>query len=498
MDGWNELQILAAKMPPPLSDEEWLLRMLARNMDTVIGRQYGFSSMKSGEDYRRRLPLHDYDRLRPHIDRLAEGEENVLFQGSAVACELTSGSRGGPSKLIPYSRESLLDFRQAVLPWLARLAEQYQLRGRALWSISPVNRRQTQTGGGLPIGLADYQYLGSEAARCFLELSALPFWVADSDRVEDWRLACLYHLLRAVDLSLVFVWSPTFFLGLLDGLEVHRVELLELLGRGGRLGGRTLDPDPQAVRRLEQYRGDTRILWPELKLISAWADAASEPFARQLAARCPQAALEGKGLLSTEGVVSIPSAAGWPRLAEGCGFFEFLSGSGRVELPSELESGETYQVVLTTSGGLYRYVTGDKVICRGFGGGRPLLSFLGRADLVSDLVGEKLDEAFVAQCLAPIPGFRVLVPAVEPAPHYLLVMEAAEPESAQLAQAVEKGLRANPHYDYARELGQLGPLEIVTGRNLMHRYLDWAARHSAAPLGAVKIPSLTLNSDWLN
>jgi hypothetical protein len=99
----------------------------------------------------------------------------------------------------------------------------------------------------------------------------------------------------------------------------------------------------------------------------------------------------------------------------------------------------------------------------------PTLRFIGRAHLVSDLVGEKLSDSFVAQALAPLDTAAALVPRPGPPPHYQLWIDSAAPVEPALAELVETRLRANPQYDYARRLGQLRPIEIVQSPGFARR-----------------------------
>src|SRR5262249_22262248 len=111
------------------------------------------------------------------------------------------------------------------------------------------------------------------------------------------------------------------------------------------------------------------LLWPRLRVISCWADGNSAPAARRLAALFPHATIRAKGLIATEGFVSLPwEECGGAVLAVRSHFLEFLQADavGRPDatcpqLAHELEPGYAYSVVLTTGGGLYRYHLGDVV-----------------------------------------------------------------------------------------------------------------------------------------
>ncbi len=426
-----------------MSFDTWLRTLLTRNARTAYLEQYG--SPQSIEEFRERVPIVDYDDLQPWIERISAGESDVLFAGRPVAFERTSGSSGA-AKLIPYSREGLADFRDSVLPWLARVVNGYGITGRAYFSISPATRAPESI-GGIPIGLPDAAYLGDlDALRA---MTAVPFEVASITNVSQWRSETLRHLAAARDLELISVWSPTFLLRLLDELD------------------------------------DPRVLWPRLKVVSCWASGASKHFAEEVAARLPHAHLQPKGLISTETVVTVPDSLDRPVLTR-FGFFE-LERDGVCRLEHELTRGSTYGLIATTASGLYRYRTGDLVRYEG----DSIFDFVGRGSLVSDLVGEKLTEPFVGKCLEDVPGFRLLVP------HGSGYALAVEEGTSVSIEGIEMRLCENPQYAYARRIGQLDMLRLVHVRHLFDRYAQ-AHVDRGIRLGDIKPTALRNEREWMS
>jgi hypothetical protein len=122
----------------------------------------------------------------------------------------------------------------------------------------------------------------------------------------------------------------------------------------------------------------------------------------------PGVLIQGKGLLATEGVVSVPLVEHGSCVAAATShFFEFMEHLGSPpRLLHELEENHEYAVLLTTGGGLYRYRLGDRVRVVGFASNTPLLEFLGKEDGISDLCGEKLSPAFVGSILAELSDER--------------------------------------------------------------------------------------------
>ena len=114
---------------------KWLLECLKRNRTTRYGKTYNFENIKSVEDFTNHVPLVHYEDILSYIEQITQGKEDVLFRGPVVAFEKTSGSSGN-EKLIPYSQESLRDFRFAILPWLANTARHYGIRkGSVYWAF---------------------------------------------------------------------------------------------------------------------------------------------------------------------------------------------------------------------------------------------------------------------------------------------------------------------------------------------------------------------------
>jgi len=495
---WQQLAACARTQPRTdlrTVQRNWLFDCLRRNAGCAYGIRHNFSEIHGIEDFRQYVPLSDYPHYAPEIERIAQGEADILFAGKPVAFEVTSGS-SGHSKLIPYSTASLADFSRALLPWIGGMARHHGLSGSAYWAISPATRAARYTPGGIPIGLPDAAYLGEQLAPSFAGLSAVPPEVASSSNIDEWQQQTWYWLLHCADLELISIWSPTFLLALLDALPTHSDALGKRLHAESAAGNADAR---QALQRLQDYlaSGSCQALWPRLRLVSCWRDGASRAFFDALRKRLPHAAFQPKGLLMSEGIVTLPDEQGNPVLAAQSGFYEFIGDNGHCSLAHELEQDECYEVVMTTAGGLYRYRTGDRVQCRSYcpESSWPILDFLGRAGLCSDLVGEKLTEAFVASCLPDNAGFCLLVPQPGPAPHYVLIVDDAN--TPPVASNIEQALCRNPQYHYARMLGQLHALQV---KPVHQPLVTWQRRmlHSGMRMGDIKLVALRPETNWLD
>ena len=452
------------------SQRELLLRLLRRNADTDFGRRHGFGSIRSAAEYQARVPLSTYDDYREAIARIGADERAVLTRDRVLLLELTSGSTA-PTKLIPYTAALKAEFGRAVAPWIVDLySHQLPLfTGQAYWSVTPVTRRNERTPGGIPVGFEeDSEYFGRLQGALIRSIQAVPPLVRLIDDMDAFRYVTLLFLLRSRALTLISVWNPTFLILLVNRLAGWWPRLAGDISRGTLSPPTPLAPDLQAqltsllrpdprraaeIRAAATVHGETGALharlWPRLRLVSCWADGHAERYAAELARLFPQARLQGKGLLATEGVVSFPlTGYAGAALALRSHFFEFLpadaqQGSVTGDLPvlaHQLETGGCYAVVLTTGGGLYRYQLHDLVEITGRHGACPLLRFLGKGSHISDHFGEKLNERHVQGALdtllarfAVAAAFAmVALEGADGGPAYTLFIETNEPSDETL------------------------------------------------------------------
>ncbi|MDW8330501.1 MAG: GH3 auxin-responsive promoter family protein [Cyclobacteriaceae bacterium] len=90
--------------PGPVQNRT-LMRIVRQAEQTAFGRDHGFSNIRTYEDFKKQVPIRDYEELKPYIDRILQGEENVLWKGKPAYLAKTSGTTSGV-KYIPISHES--------------------------------------------------------------------------------------------------------------------------------------------------------------------------------------------------------------------------------------------------------------------------------------------------------------------------------------------------------------------------------------------------------
>jgi hypothetical protein len=515
------------------TQERVLQRILRGSAASEWGRRYQFARLRSVSDYQHAVPLTTYADYQADIERIAEGHQGILTSERVLLLEPSSGSTAA-TKLIPYTRALKAEFQRAIAPWVVNLFSHLPglFGGAAYWSVSPATRRNQRTAGGIPVGFAhDSAYMGWLQQWLLGAVMAVPPQVRLVDDIDTFRYLTLLFLLQRPDLRLISVWNPSFLTLLVERLAEWWPALVADIARGTLTPPAPLAPatriavqpyhrpDPRraaavadACRAAQSAAERHRHLWPHLRLISSWTDARAAPLVPDIARHFPQARIQGKGLLATEGCITLPLlgvAGALPALRSH--LLEFLplhATAARPLLVHELEPATQYAVVLTTGGGLYRYQLHDIVEVVGHLAACPVLRFVGKQAHISDHRGEKLNAAHVQAALDEVlrryglaPPFAML--ACEELPDgaaYVLFIAAPTASTAHLRRlgaALDAALRANYHYAYCRDLGQLAALRVF--RIAAAAQASYLRRCQALGqrLGNIKPTALHQYSGWL-
>lgn len=94
---------------PREAQREVLQDLVTMAQYTEIGRRYGLSQLFSVKEFKQRIPIHEYEDLKPYIERMMKGEANVLWNTPINWFAKSSGTTSDRSKFIPVSEESLKD-----------------------------------------------------------------------------------------------------------------------------------------------------------------------------------------------------------------------------------------------------------------------------------------------------------------------------------------------------------------------------------------------------
>jgi hypothetical protein len=397
---------------PRAAQQEFLMRTLRRNSETAFGLLHGFAQMKTETDYRRHVPVRDYEDLRPFVNRIMAGEPSVLTNEQPVLLAMTSGTTG-EQKFIPVTRQSQRVEASLMRQWLYRalLDHPAYMDGR---SVAIVSRAiEGHTPSGLPYGSASGMTY-KNVPRVIRRAQAIPYPVSE---IEDYdqRYFLIARFALAADVSFIITPNPSTLLRLAAVMRERVEELLRAIHDGtpgiapltqhdlyAQLST-ALRPDPSRARQLARIVAQAGSLraadcWPGLKLLACWIGGSVGTQTRKLAADYGAVPLRDLGYIASEGRFTVPSEDHAPSgiLALGSNYYEFIpeqeaqSAQPSILSSHELEAGARYSILLTTPGGLYRYRIQDIVEVTGFYHRAPLISFVRKEGEMSNITGEKL------------------------------------------------------------------------------------------------------------
>ena len=269
---------------------------------------------------------------------------------------------------------------------------------------------------------------------------------------------------------------------------------------------------------------DYSVIWEKLSLVSCWADSDSYEIFIKLKEKLNfdkknmNLKFQGKGLMSTECIVSFPleNVQNGSVVAYNSFFYEFIQVSDdklenrSPKLLDELELGERYCVVVTTNAGLYRYNTNDIVEVAGFYHKIPIVKFVGRINNFSDIVGEKLKNSFVEkQVLTTLEENNIKGEFLLFAPvrnetgeiFYTLFLEIKKDGRKfnwkQIENEINSSLCKAFHYEYAYKLGQLRKVRVfLIEKDGLKTYT--AEKSKKQKIGDIKYRLLDKNFGWEN
>lgn len=99
-----------AWMQHPISAQREVLQdLVTAGQYTEIGRKYDFSKLFNTKTFKQAIPIHEYDDLKPYVERIMAGEQNILWNTPINWFAKSSGTTSDKSKFIPVSQESLVD-----------------------------------------------------------------------------------------------------------------------------------------------------------------------------------------------------------------------------------------------------------------------------------------------------------------------------------------------------------------------------------------------------
>ncbi|MEA3305414.1 MAG: GH3 auxin-responsive promoter family protein [Candidatus Omnitrophota bacterium] len=517
---------------PMESQRRFLFELLARNRNTLFGKEHGFARLRSIEDYQRHVPLNDYETLRPYIDRIMRGKPNVLTIDKTILLGVTSGTTGKP-KHIPVTHFSRKKKKEVMDIWTYYILKDHPkvLNGKILAIVSPEKEGCTTT--KIPFG-AESGHAYKNMPEIVKNLYVLPYEVFEI-KDYDAKYYCILRIAMEQNVSVVTSLNPSTILLLCQRIEKAKARIIDDI-RHGTLNAdlnlrydirkkieSRLKPNParaEELARLSENRNGELLpvnFWPNMDIILCWKGGSVgiyiSHFKKYFSSNI---SIRDFGYLSSEARVSIPMSDDGCNgvLAVTSNFYEFIpreeinEKNKRFLLSYQLETGREYYIILTTPGNLYRYNIDDIIKVVGFFNSTPIIEFKQKGSLVSSVTGEKIYELQIneavnkaAESIGTSLQFFSAFVEWGIVPRYAFLMEfisdIPKEKKQELLENIERGLiRLNLEYETKRRSQRLEyPVLKVVPRGTFEEYRSRKIIEGSHD-GQFKMPALTGNIDF--
>src|SRR5512133_3949410 len=325
---------------PAEVQQDTFQKLVARADDTEWGKKYCFKSVRTLEDFQSAMPIQTYDDVKPYVDRLRQGENNLLWPGEIKWFAKSSDTTNDKSKFLPVSNESL--------------KECHFKGGKDVLAIYCQNYPETRifSGKGLTLGgshkidnYSSQSYYGDLSA---ILIENLPFWTE-------------------------FIRTPSQEVALLEKFE----EKLE------KIGAETINENVTSIagvpswnlvmlKYMLEFTGKKNVLeiWPNLELFMHGGVSFS-PYRDQFRKLIPSESMHyQEAYNASEGFFAIqddPCSQDMLLMLDYGIFYEFVPIE-EISKPApkalnilETEKDTDYALVISTNSGLWRYMIGDTI-----------------------------------------------------------------------------------------------------------------------------------------
>jgi len=318
------------------AQKETFLGLIDSAKDTAFGRDHLFSTIKTYEDFRKRVPVRDYEQLRPYIDRVVAGEANVMWKGKPAYFAKTSGTTSG-AKYIPISKESMPEHikaaRNALLTYVHETGNADFVNGKMIFlQGSPVMTEKNGIKVGRLSGIV------ANLVPAYLQKNRLPSY--QTNCIEDWeeKVDAIVEETFHQDMTLISgipPWVQMYFDRLIEKSGGKRIKDIFKNFQLFVYGGVNYEPYRAKIEASIGRKIDAIETYPASEGFIAYQDSQQD-----------------KSLLL---------------LARAGMFYEFIPADeyydespARLSL-EEVELGKNYALILNTNAGLWGYSIGDTI-----------------------------------------------------------------------------------------------------------------------------------------
>ena len=320
----------------PITTQQTVFEDLIRQAkNTQFGIDHHFDQIKTFEDFSNNVPIRDYEDLKPYIEKVVKGEENILWKGKPLYFAKTSGTTSG-AKYIPLTKESMPFHieaaRNAILHYIHETGNTHFVNGKMIFlQGSPILEEKNGIKLGRLSGIV------AHFVPKYLQKNRMPSW--ETNCIEDWETKVNAIVEETFDQNMMVIsgipsWVQMYF----EKLHQKGGKPVGEVFKNFNLfiyGGVNYEPYRAKFENLIGRKVDSIELFPASEGFFAYQDSQKE---------------KGMLLLLNSGI-----------------FYEFIkSDEFYTQNPKrltidEVELGVNYVLIISTNAGLWAYNIGDTV-----------------------------------------------------------------------------------------------------------------------------------------
>jgi len=324
----------------PIKTQEAVFKnLIAQAQNTVFGKNHEFEMIKSYSDFKTKVPIRDYESLKPYIERVKTGESDVLWKGKPIYFAKTSGTTSG-AKYIPLTKESMPNHinaaKEALLLYIAETGNADYVNGKMIFlQGSPIIDDTKAIKSGRLSGIVAH-YVPN-----YLQKNRMPSW--NTNCIDDWetKVNAIVDETVVEDMRLIS--------GIPSWVQMYFEKLVEKTGKKISAifpnfnlfvyGGVNYEPYRQNMENLIGKKVDSIELFPASEGFFAYQDKQNKTNKKL-----------GMLLLLNSGIFYefIPSDE----------FFE--ENPSRITI-ADVKLGVNYVMIISTNAGLWAYNIGDTI-----------------------------------------------------------------------------------------------------------------------------------------
>ncbi|QSE97449.1 GH3 auxin-responsive promoter family protein [Fulvivirga lutea] len=321
---------------PKESQDKVFEHLIKQGAKTKFGKDHNFDQINSYDDFKKNVPIRDYEQLKPYIEEMVEGKPDILWPGKPNYLSKTSGTTSGV-KYIPITKDSIpnhfVSARNAVLAYVAETGKADFLDGKLIFlSGSPELAKKNGIHVGRLSGIVNHHVPG------YLRTNQMPSY--ETNCIDDWETKLEKIIDETIDKNMTLIsgippWVQMYF----DRIQarVGDKKIKDVFPNFSMFvyGGVNFEPYRAKLEESIGKKIDSVETYPASEGFIAYQDSQTEP---------------GLLILLNSGI-----------------FFEFIpteeyfDGNPTRLMIHEVELNKNYALIINSNAGLWGYSIGDTV-----------------------------------------------------------------------------------------------------------------------------------------